>query len=537
MNITKKIGFALGTGILLSAGWPSVGSATPLLFFALVPLFLMEREIAKEQLAGKKTTLFPYVFLSLLTFNILSTWWVWNASPEGSIGAFLLNSLFLAIAFQFAHYTRIKLGNFRGDFALVLFWIAWEYFHMDWDLSWTWLTLGNGFANTPFLIQWYEYTGVFGGSLWILTSNLFLVQWVDKSRSYGSKIYHMPGLIFGIKWALLIIFPIMLSAIIWTNYEEKINPVQVVSVQPNIDPYNEKFGGISSPEQVKRMFALADKKTTIHTEFVIFPETAIPNGFNEDHFEETEEFQYLFNFSQKYPNTQIIIGASTFYVFGPNEPISSTARKASSGEMYDACNTAISYNISQTPLFYHKSKLVPGVEKIPFPQLLRPIQDQIFDLGGTVGSQGSQLERTVYTSQSGTQIAPIICYESIYGEYVGEFVNNGAELIFIITNDGWWGDTPGYKQHAMYAQLRAIEHRRSIARSANTGISCFINQKGMTSQATGWWVPDVISGSINANSKLTFYSKYGDILGRVSLAFGLLLIVMAFSRGLINKDK
>ncbi len=537
MNISKKIGLALSSGILLSAGWPSVGSATPLLFFALVPLFLLERAVAIEKLDGTKTRLFPYVFLSLLTFNIISTWWVWNASPEGSIGAFVLNSLFLAIAFQLAHYTRIKLGNFRGDFALIFFWIAWEYFHMDWDLSWTWLTLGNGLANTPFIIQWYEYTGVFGGSLWILTSNLFLVQWLEKSKAYHSKIYHMPGLIFGIKWALLIIFPIMLSAIIWMNYEEKINPVSVVSVQPNIDPYTEKFGSLSSPEQVKRMFHLAEKKTTFHTEFVIFPETAIPNGFNEDLFEETEEFQYLYSFCQKFPNTQVIIGASTFYVFGPNETISSTARTAPNGVMYDACNTAISFTKNEAPLFYHKSKLVPGVEKIPFPQLLRPIQDQVFDLGGTVGSQGTQTERTVYTSKKGTKIAPIICYESVYGEYVGEFVNNGAELIFIITNDGWWGDTPGYKQHALYAQLLAIAHRRSIARSANTGISCFINQRGITSDATGWWVPDVISASINANSELTFYTKYGDILGRVSLAFGILLLIMAVSRGIINKNK
>ena len=536
MTIAKKIGLALSSGVLLAAGWPSVGSATPLLFFALVPLFILERQIANDKLEGNKSSFFPFVFLSLFTFNILTTWWVWYASPGGSIGAFVLNSLFLALAVQLAHFTRIKLGNFRGDFALVFFWIGWEYFHMDWDLSWTWLTLGNGLSNVPYIIQWYEYTGVFGGSLWILVSNLFIVQWSLKARQHASKMYQIPGAIFGFKWVIWIIIPIIISSVLSVSYKEKGNPIEVVSVQPNIDPYNEKFGGLTSVDQVQRMFELAEQKTTSNTEYVIFPETAIPNGFDEDIFEDTPEFEIIQVFCQKYPNAQVIIGASTFHIFGPNEKPSRTARTSDNGIKYDACNTAISYRNGEPSLFYHKSKLVPGPENFPFPQLLGPIQEIVFDLGGTIGSLGIQEERTVFGSKNGHQAAPIICYESVYGEYVGEFVSNGADVLFIITNDGWWKDTPGYKQHAQYAQIRAIEHRRSIARSANTGVSCFINQKGIMSQATEWWVPAVISGNINANTELTFYTKYGDILGRTSLAFGILLLVFAVSRGLINKD-
>lgn len=536
MTKAKKIGLALGSGVLLAAGWPSVGSATLLLFFALMPLFILERSVASEKLEGKKSRFFPYVFLSLFTFNILTTWWVWNASPEGSMMAFVLNSLFLALAIQLAHFTRLKLGNFRGDFAIVFFWIAWEYFHMDWDLSWTWLTLGNGLANVPYIIQWYEYTGVFGGSLWILASNLFLVQWYLKAQQHNSKMYQMPGAIFGFKWAMWITIPLIISSVIWATYEEKGQPIEVVAVQPNIDPYNEKFGGLTSEDQVEKMFDLAEQKTTSQTEFVIFPETAIPNGFDEDVFEDTQEFALIQSFCQKHPNAQIIIGASTYHLFGPNEELSPTARTSGNGVIYDACNTAISYRDGEKSLFYHKSKMVPGVEKVPFPQLFRPLQDLIFDLGGTIGSLAGQEERTVFASKNGHQAAPIICYESVYGEYVGDFVNNGADVLFIITNDGWWKDTPGYKQHAQYAQIRAIEHRRGIARSANTGISCFVNQKGITSQATGWWVPAVISSKILANTELTFYTKFGDIIGRTSLAFGILLLVFAISRGLINKD-
>ena len=535
MNISKKLLYALSSGILLAIGWPAIGSLFPVLFVALVPLFLLERKVTELQLQGKKERLFPYIYLTIFTFNILTTWWVWNASAFGAIMAILLNSLFLALAIQLAHYTRKKLGHLRGDLALVFYWIAWEYFHLDWDLSWTWLTLGNGFAANPAYVQWYEYTGVFGGTLWILLSNIFATQWLIKSKAYDSKFYKLPGLIFGIKWFFIITIPIAISHRIYYNYEEVKNPVEVVAVQPNIDPYNEKFNS-SSVEQVQKMFDLAEQKTTESTDFVIFPETAIPNPFNEDVFEDTEEYMVIMQFCERHPNTQVIIGASTFVVFGPDDEIPETAREAQNGVKYDYCNTAISISSSTNPEFYHKSKMVPGVEKMPFPSFFKHLQAIAFDLGGTVGSLGSQKERAVFESKKGFKAAPIICYESIYGEFVGEYVNKGADVLFIITNDGWWGNTPGYKQHEMYAQLRAIEQRKSIARSANTGISSFINQRGETTQQTEWWVPAVISSTINANDEITVYSIYGDILGRISLGFGALLLVYAVSRGLIKKD-
>lgn len=537
MSIKTKLLYAISTGVLLSIGWPSIGSAYPILFIALVPLFILERKVYTEQIEGTKSRLFPYIWLSLFIFNALTTWWVWNASSFGAIMAILLNSLFLGLAIQLAHYTRKKLGHFKGDFALIFFWIGWEYFHLDWDLSWTWLTLGNGFANAPYLIQWYEYTGVFGGSLWILLSNLLFTHWIVKSQQINSKFYQLPGAIFSIKWIFVLVIPSVISLWIFSNYEEIKDPVEVVVVQPNIDPYNEKFSGLSSIQQVEKMFALAEKEVTETTEFVVFPETAIPKAFDEEEFVYLEEYSIIESFCKKHPNTQVIIGASTFVVYGPNDEITATARTTNEGVHYDYCNTAISINRDSEPSFYHKSKMVPGVEKMPFPGFFQHFQSFAFDLGGATGSLGGQNKRTVFNSKKGTRIAPIICYESVYGEFVGDYVNEGAELLFIITNDGWWGNTPGFKQHVLYAQLRAIEHRRSIARSANTGVSCFINQKGQTIENTEWWDPATLKKSINANSNLTFYSLYGDIIGRVSLAFGVLMLIFAISRGLINKNK
>lgn len=481
---------------------------------------------------GIKNRLFPFLFLAILIFNTTTTWWVWNASPFGVIMANLLNSLFLSTVIWLAHFTRTKLGNFKGDIALVFYWIAWEYFHLDWDLSWTWLNLGNGLANATSLVQWYEYTGVFGGTLWILVSNLFFTHWVEKSIG-NRAFFKLPQLLFGIRWILILVIPIVISLSILSRFSEAIDPQNVVIVQPNIDPYNEKFNGLSSIEQVQKMLDFAKTKTTKETDFVVFPETAIPQAFDEDVFESTGEFALISEFCSQFPETQVIIGASTFVVFGPNEKVSATARATENGIRYDVCNTAISMTSANNPQFYHKSKLVPGVEKMPFPAFFSHFQSLAFDLGGTVGSLAGQDTRTVFESPKKVLSGPIICYESVYGEFVGEYVLEGAELLVIITNDGWWGNTPGYKQHAAYGQLRAIEHRRSIARSANTGISCVINQKGETTHATEWWTEAVISAPINKNTELTFYSKYGDVLGRISLAFGGLLLIWATSKSLI----
>ena len=160
------------------------------------------------------------------------------------------------------------------------------------------------------------------------------------------------------------------------------------------------------------------------------------------------------------------------------------------------------------------------------------------DLGGMSGSLGKQDERSVFTSpltplqrERGTRqlaVAPVICYESIYGEFLSGYIKNGAQLIFIMTNDGWWGDTPGYRQHLSYASLAAIETRRSIARSANTGISCFINQRGDISQQTNWWTPCAIKGTINSNSEMTFYVKHGDYIGRIAAYVAAFLLFCIF---------
>jgi len=303
----------------------------------------------------------------------------------------------------------------------------------------------------------------------------------------------------------------------------------VVAVQPNIDPYNEKFNS-DAATQIRQMLDLADKKVDSTTDYLLFPETALTEYMWENDIYQSMSIKQVQAYLKKYPRLKIVIGASTVKRYRPEEQPSATARKfVDVDEYYDSYNTALQLDSSGRIQIYHKSKLVPGVEKMPFPFLFKYFENFALDLGGTTGSLGSQAERTVFVSpDKKTKTAPVICYESIYGEFVGQYICNGAQFISIITNDGWWGDTPGYKQHLKYGALRAIETRKWIARSANTGISCFINPKGELLQTTPWWQPAVISQKIELNNEQTFYTKYGDYIARAAFYASMLLLIYSF---------
>ena len=380
---------------------------------------------------------------------------------------------------------------------------------MNWDLSYPWLTLGNGFASWVNMVQWYEFTGVEGGTIWILLANILFVLIIKSEKKNRKKQVA--------KFLAILIIPLLLSAAIRFNYKEESHPIEIVVVQPNVDPYNEKFSGSGNQWQLEKILKLAKPMVTSKTRLVIAPETALPDGIWEQNLTRTPEVETIKNFISPYPGLRFLTGLTSYQIYLKGEKSSITARPFPNGEgsSYDAYNAGMQVDADSTVQIHHKSKLVPGVEKLPFPQFFKYFENFAIDLGGTSGSLGVQEHPSVFTGDS-IIAAPVICYESIYGDYVGEYVRKGANIICIMTNDGWWEDTPGYRQHCQYGRLRAIEHRRSIARSANTGISCFINQLGDVSQATAWWVPVAIRQELNLNNKQTFYSIHGDYLGRYS---------------------
>lgn len=146
-----------------------------------------------------------------------------------------------------------------------------------------------------------------------------------------------------------------------------------------------------------------------------------------------------------------------------------------------------------------------------------------------------QEEVSLLHLSDGTPFGCAVCYESVFGEYCASYAAKGASFIAVITNDSWWGDTPGYKQHMSYSALRAIELRRDIVRCGNSGISCFIDQRGDILQRGPWWESAVLYGTVNTNTEQSFFTRYGDIAGRVSVLSFLLLFALVLTRMLLPR--
>lgn len=507
--------------ILSWLGWPASGFA-PLLFVAWIPLLAYEDSVAERKRDGFRIRFFPLTYLAFFLFNLITTWWIYFASPFGMMGAVMANALIMTFVFWMFHQVKFQLGKSIGYVFLVAAWLAFEYLHLDWDLTWPWLNLGNGFAAYTGCIQWYEFTGTGGGTLWILCMNILLYEFAKS-----------PSLKRVIAPAILLIVPVLFSQIIIVNYAEHSNSKEVIIVQPNIDPYNEKFSGMSSDEQLSRMLQLASSVITPSTKLMLLPETALPDGIWEEQINQQEHIRRLTYFAAAHPGLYILTGAAT-YRFYDGKDYPATARKfGNTDDHYDAFNSALLINKDSVLAIYHKSKLVPGVEKMPYPVIFGYLDQFAIDLGGIAGSLGMQDSSEVFRAPD-VITAPVICYESIYGDYIGTYVRRGAQMISIITNDGWWGDTPGYRQHLQYGRLRAIEHRRSIARCANTGISCFIDQLGNVHQKSTWWTPQALRGNVNLNDYQTFYTRHGDYLGRFGLMVGMLLLAYSFLRSRLS---
>ena len=499
-----------------------------LALLGFVPLLCMER--VADQTGMKHFWWWHYgVFCA---WNAATTFWVCHATVGGGIFAILANALQMSLVFGLFRWVKRRTRGAVPYLFLMSAWIAWEKYYLTVaQISWPWLVLGNAFAGTTGLVQWYEVTGALGGSLWIwacslsvfgvmtaLSDGRFSGRWNAKAR-----VAALSGTV------LVLVGPMLWSAVLGSRYEESSDPLQVVIAQPNIDPYN-KFGGMTQDQQ---NVLLLDKfrqglEGMEGPVLLLAPETFTPDVLCND-IPSGKTFRRFQSFLQSHPEAEILFGASSWTRYDGQERPSANARRLGDDSWYETHNSALLVDSAGRYGIYQKSKLVPGVEMLPYPSVLGPIDDRL--LGGVAGRCVGQEEVSNLLFRGTVPVGCAVCYESVYGEHCAEYVRKGAKLLTVITNDAWWGDTPGYRQHLNYSRLRAIETRRDIARSANTGISAFIDQKGRILEKSPWWEPAVLKGTVQLNTHETFFVRAGDIVGRVSV----FLFVLLFAAAVVRK--
>ena len=522
----KKLLLAILSGILFAISWPTYG--TPIfLFFAFVPILYIEKQLRDEKAKRSKLNVLAYSYISFFLFNVITTWWLYYATPFGMYFAVFANSLLMSIVFLLYHIVAKRISQKLSLWVLVCLWIGFEKFHLNWDFSWPWLNLGNGFSEYYTWVQWYEYTGTFGGTLWIWVINiLFFNAYIAFKKHQIKKIFIKATLVP----VSIIIIGIFSSLYLYNTTEIPKETVSAIVLQPNIDPYTEKYK-TTNFGMAQKLTDLATEKLDSTVSFIIAPETTLSKPVELSRFESTREYHFLEDFILTNPKISLLSGI-TFYNSHPaTELPNSTANYfRGSKNWYNSYNSSFFLRANQPFKYYHKSKLVVGVEQIPYRSILSPLLGgYMIDLGGSISTLTTQKEREVFTNDNNI-IAPIICYESVYGEYVTDYVKKGANFLAIITNDGWWNTSQGHKQHLSLARLRAIENRRSIARSANTGISAFINPKGDITQSLEYGKTGAIKGEISTSNKTTYYTEQGDYIFRIAMLILVIVLLTSFTK-------
>ena len=514
---------SLAGGMLGSLAWHDKVTGLVMLV-AFVPFLHIFQATVKEKAPGSLA--FLRVLPGFIIFNLLTMGWLRNASIAGAVYAVIANSFLMSAVFWLASVIYKRSSSFLGYMSLLTFWLIMEHLNSRLLILTPWLNLGNTLGNDIAFIQWYDITGVAGGTLWILLINIALYFSLSALKTVR------PGLMRRFLILLLLfLIPSGYSLLKFSGSYTPSGSTEMLIVQPNIDPYTEKFISPSFENQLDVMLKMAAENMGGETRWVILPETAIDDPFYEEEVYDNKYYLMIDSLISSHDGLSLVTGATTMNSLRESDGQQAVpaGRDENKVEQYEVYNTAMMISPGKDVAFYHKSKLVPGIEK-KIRILPATVQEKILpDLGGTMTGYGTQDERTVfYGPDSLVRIAPVICYESVYGDFITGYIRNGSNLIVILTNDGWWKNTRGYRQHLMFSRIRAIENRRSVARAANTGISCFIDHKGRIVKKSAWWEEGVIMHSPGLYDRMSFYSRYGDFISRYLSVFGVFILIITF---------
>lgn len=525
----KSLGLTFLAALALSAGFPPYPLAgTCFIGFAL---FFVHRHKAFSRGISRYAYNWQ-LFSGLWLWNILTTFWVENTLFFSGLIANVLNALLMMIPFVlWNRIERFVPSRWFRYFAFIAFWISYEYLHLNWEISWPWLILGHQFAHVPQLIQWYEFSGVLGGSLWILIINFTIYEWW---RNHPKKQNRRPIII-----GILVIAPIVYSLVRFYTYKPRGEKAEVVVLQGNYNPHYAK-DTVPQERQMEKYLQLSQLLLTDSTRWLLLPESSF-RGLDMNNLLRHQAVSKFNSLMGQFPNTATIMGASIIERWYDEKPQDSRTLREYEYEngkrfWWKAYNAAVFLQDQKEPEVYKKSKFVPGAEITPYPKVfffLKPLTDA---LGGSIEGLGTQKDRIAFHNGS-LSMAPVICYESVYGEFSSRYVSQGqAQALGIVTIDGWWDETAGHLQHLYLGALRAIEFRRDIARSAVTGISGFIDQRGVVWKRSIYEETAALKADIYFNDSRTFYSIWGDMIGRLSAFFMVLSLIYAFRNFLMERN-
>lgn len=519
--------WAPAAGLLLGTGFAGDFNLSFNLFFGFALLFVLHGKLRER--SATVGEVFRHGFTAFVLFNLLTTYWVTNTGFGAGFFAMITNAALMCLPWLAMYWTSRRSPKI-AVLAFAACWIAFEHLHYNWGLNWPWLTLGNGLANWPSAIQWYEVTGVLGGSAWILAGNYFAFKILSAPASAPEKRF----VSFSKIWPLIVVvlLPVTGSVIRYHTYVAPAGEtITVAAIQPNFEPHYEKF---SDPQQTApldtfiRLSQAALAKGPVN--YLLFPETSFGGIEENDPLNNLVVRTLTAELSNRGAD-YLVTGFSGIYRFAEGEPYSRAVR-FSGKTAYEFLNAALQLQLGTAEhQTYRKGVFVPGPEAFPFRKYLPFMEPLVASVGGTVAGLGTQAERTPLVGER-AKVAPVICYESVFGEYFTDYIREGAQAVFVMTNDGWWDNTAGHKQHLWYSSVRAIETRRAVVRAANVGACAFISQRGEIISRTRYNQAGYLRGELQLNDAITPYVRFGDMVSRLALLLAGMVLLNNLARTL-----
>lgn len=511
----RRVSLAILTGVLLTISWPPL-SVSPVIFVAFVPLFWSIHDLNSV----KKS--FLYTYLAFFVWTVGTMYWIGNARVGGRgylvmAAAWLLIPLFQCIPMVLFFWLKKKWNSNKAWLFLPLLWISYEYLHSQWDLAFTWLHLGLGLTTSPFLIQFYKITGYLGGSMVILYFNVLIFLIVLNYKSSSVKKFIIAA-------SILMVSILVINYFLLPSQVESSQKAKVAYVQLSLDPYAHMDK--QSVHDVINKAEQATKDLPRDVDLVVFPEGFIktsplaPLVFNNP--DRDSLIIELKRISKKI-DAPILTGFIGFKLYKP-ENAPPNALPTGDGPYFAGFNGIMLVSPDQPTQIQTKRHLVPFMERVPFIEYFSFFEKFRLGLNQMMASYTKNTSVKILTYKQ-LRIAPFICLDALFPEDGGTFVDQRANVIAVITNDGWAGNTSGYQQNASYATNLAVSLNREVVRAASTGISKFIDVKGQSHKETGWGKKAVIMKEVYLHNNVTPYAIFGDVIGLISVVISSLIIV------------
>jgi apolipoprotein N-acyltransferase len=504
-------------GIILGISFPPFPfPITLLIFIGLIPYFIVLQKRTTLASISKATFLFSFLF------SITSIYWVGSWSSEADpylmlagVALLLAYPTVMLIPSTLFYLARKVFPKFDALWLFPLFWVTLEYLLTLTDLRFPWLLLGHGLAKFNWFIQGADIIGTNGLSLVVAYINVLLFKAFFEKKE-ESKYRLKPLLVAVIIFLSLMIYGVYKVS----SFKVSERKIKIGVVQPNLNPWDKWSTGNLS-QLTNQYLALSQKCVDEGAEIILWPETALPVYAFGGTYAVVENSIFKFLDTN---NVSLLTGMpDIIYDFNQNN-IPEDAKFSKQGNYYyRTYNAVIGLNPGSREIQrYGKMKLVPLGEKVPFSDQLTFLGD-FFKWG--VGITGWNIGKDttvfkIYNNELDTvKVGGLVCYESVDPVFVTAFVQKGAELITVVTNDSWYGKSSGPYQHKDFAMLRAVENRRSVVRCANGGVSCIINAKGEILAETDMFVKTTLVGEVPLQSEKTFYSQNPLIVPVLSSVF------------------